>query len=127
MDTTSELHKAEHELAEAIALEQRAEKDVAKAEHLLQSIEEKLSHESHIKVNGRGRTIEGRKVSYEEAIKFAFPHGPSKPDVRYTVTYHNALKPHHAGELDAGQSVIGKHGRKPHEETVFNVTETVLS
>jgi len=123
----NELQKVEHELVDAVAAERRAEVDIEKAEHHLEKIEEELVRESHIIVNGRTRTVEGRIVSYEEAVKLAFPSGPTRPDIRYTVTYRNAVKPHHMGELDVGQRVTVKHGKNPLEETVFNVTETVLS
>lgn len=92
-----------------------------------ETVGEQLGRESLIIVNGRQRKIKGNIVSFEEAVKIAFPSGPSRPDIKYSVTYGNALKPHRDGELDPGQKVVVKPGRKPHEETSFCVTETILS
>jgi sRNA-binding protein len=118
---------AEHELAEAGANLRRADAEVEAAERQLEEIEEELGRESKIKVNGRTRTIEGLEISFEEVTKLAFPTGPTKPNTKLTVTFRNAHQVPAMGELDAGQSVKVKSGRNPLDETIFNVTETVLS
>jgi hypothetical protein len=115
-----ELEHARRELAPA---ERRAEAEIGKAEELIEELERK----SNIKVNGRNREIEGDVATFEQVVKFAFPSGPSKPNTRFTVTYRNAAQVPAMGELDPHQSVKVKTGREPEEETIFNVTETVLS
>jgi sRNA-binding protein len=115
---------AEREVAEAVADECHAEAKIEAAE---QRIDEELGREAKIKVNGRTRVIEGREISYGEVTKLAFPTGPTKPNTKFTVTFRNADQVPAMGELDAGQSVKVKSGRNPLDETIFNVTETVLS
>ena len=66
-------------------------------------------------------------MSFEEVVKLAFPSGPSKPNTKFTVTYRNAAQVPAMDELDPGQTVKVKPGRNPEDETIFNVTETVLS
>lgn len=122
-----QLRKAEETIAEGEAVERRGAEEIAEGRRELKHIEEELARESRVIVNGRQRTIEGRVVSFEEAVKIAFPNGPSKPDVKYSVTYGNAVKPHRDGELDPGQKVTVKPGNNPNEETSFCVTETILS
>jgi sRNA-binding protein len=122
-----ELRTVEQELAEAVAEEHRAEAKIDAAEKRVEEIEEELARESRIKVNGRTRVVEGRMVSYEEVTKLAFPSGPTKPNTKFTVTFRNAAQVPAMGELDAGQSVKVKSGHNPMDETIFNVTETVLS
>lgn len=90
-------------------------------------LEKESGHESRIKVNGRDRTVEGHVVTFEQIVRLAFPSGPTKPNTKFTVTYRNAAQVPAMDELDAGQSVRVKPGRNPESETIFNVTETVLS
>jgi sRNA-binding protein len=118
---------AEQDITKAAAEERRAEVNIEAAEQRIEKIEEELEQESRIKVNGRTRVVEGHKVSYEEVTKLAFPTGPTKPNTKFTVTFRNAHQVPAMGELDAGQSVKVKSGRNPLDETIFNVTETVLS
>ena len=88
---------------------------------------EELVRDSKIKVNGRTRVIEGRVISFEKLVRLAFPSGPTKPNTKFTITFRNADQVPAMGELDPGQSVRVKSGRSPENETIFNVTETVLS
>ncbi|MDR3471233.1 MAG: multiubiquitin domain-containing protein [Devosia sp.] len=118
-----ELEHARHDLGEAVSAERRAEEEIDKAEHII----EELERESHIKVNGRTREIEGNVASFEQVVKFAFPSGPTKPNTKFTVTYRNAAQVPAMGELDPLQTVKVKPGHNPENETIFNVTETVLS
>jgi len=103
-------------------------KDVAqRIEEVLEEVVEELARESKIKVNGRNRVIEGDKISFEEVTKLAFPSGPTKPDTKFTVPYRNAAQVPAMGEMDPEQIVKVKRGRDVENETIFNVTETVLS
>ena len=122
-----DLNEARHELKEAIADEHRAETRVEVAEHRIEEIAENLARESRIKVNGRTRMIRGDMACFEEVVKLAYPSGPTKPNTKFTVTFRNAAQVPPMGELDPGQCVQVKPGRDPMDETIFNVTETVLS
>ncbi len=122
-----ELREVKRELAEAVADERRAEARIETAEQHIEQIEEELARESRIKVNGRTRVIDGREISFAELVKLAFPSGPTKPNTKFTVTFRNAAQVPAMGELDPGQSVKVKPGHSPLDETIFNVTETVLS
>lgn len=122
-----ELRKVEGDLAKAVAEEHQLQARIAADEAQIEEIAEELARESKIKVNGRTRMVEGHEVSFEEVVKLAFPSGPTKPNTKFTVTYRNAAQVPAMGELDPGQSVKVKPGRHPDEETIFNVTETVLS
>ena len=115
------------ELSEAREEERHAEVRIETAERQIEQIEEGLARESRIKVNGRTRVIEGRETSFEELVKLAFPSGPAKPNTKFTVTFRNAAQTPAMGELDPGQDVKVKRGLTPLDETIFNVTETVLS
>jgi hypothetical protein len=88
---------------------------------------EDRARESKIKVNGRNRLIDGDKISFEEVTKLAFPSGPTKPNTKFTVTFRHAAQVPATGEMDPGQVVRVKPGHDREEETIFNVTETVLS
>lgn len=122
-----ELAQIKGELAEAITEERRIEAKIEAADERIEQIEEELARDSRIKVNGRTRVIEGHVISFEEVVKLAFPSGPTKPNTKFTVTYRNAAQVPAMGELDPGQSVKVKHGNCAENETIFNVTETVLS
>lgn len=72
-------------------------------------------------VNSRPRTVNARRVSFEQVVQLAFP-GQHAPNVVFSMTYRHAASTPHAGELGAGGSVdVKKKG------TVFNVTRTVQS
>lgn len=101
--------------------------EIKDAERRIEEVAEELARESKIKVNGRNRVIEGHKISFEEVTKLAFPSGPAKPDTKFTATYRNAAQVPAMGEMDPGQIVKVKSGRNQENETIFNVTETVLS
>jgi sRNA-binding protein len=121
------LEKADADLRLAQVADPAAERKLADAEQQIEELAEELARESKIKVNGRTRTVEGREVSFEEVVKLAFPNGPTKPNTKFTVTFRNAAQVPAMGELDAGESVKVKRGHNPDNETIFNVTETVLS
>jgi multiubiquitin len=134
------LGTAEDKLREAEAEVHHVVEDLKRDEARLENAEAKrhtaedevrhdqeLARESKIKVNGRTRVVEGREVSFEEVVKLAFPSGPTKPNTKFTVTFRNAAQVPASGELDPGQRVRVKLGDTPVNETIFNVTETVLS
>jgi Multiubiquitin len=78
---------------------------------------EEKPHQVEIIVNGRPRTIEGDEVSFEEAVKLAFPQPPPGDNIVYTVAYRKAAGDR-SGDLVKGQSVKVKEG------TIFDVTAT---
>ncbi len=65
-------------------------------------------HDSHevtfdITINGVAEVWHRRRMTYEEAVKLAFPHGPTGGDIRYSVSW---TKPDgQEGALRLGQSV----------------------
>jgi sRNA-binding protein len=122
---SDEMANAAHDLAEGKI--GAAEVQIVAAQGEIQEIASESARESKIKVNGRTKTIEGREVSHEEAVKLAFPEGQIKPNTKFTVTYRNAAQVPTMGELDAGTKVKVKPGRHEDDETIFNVTPTVLS
>ncbi len=67
-------------------------------------------------VNGTAETWTHRKISYEQAVKLAFPHGPFGGDVRYSVSW---TKPDgQEGSLRPGHSVAVIEGM------IFDVRNT---
>jgi sRNA-binding protein len=122
-----ELKEVRKDLQEAITVEHRAGARIEADERRLEQIAEEMAKESKIKVNGRTRAIEGHIACFGEVVKLAFPTGPTKPNTKFTVTYRKAAQVPAMGELDPDQCVKVKQGCEPMDETVFNVTETVLS
>ena len=65
-------------------------------------------HDSHevtfdITINGVAEVWHRRRMTYEEAVKLAFPHGPTGGDIRYSVSW---TKPDgQEGALRLGKSV----------------------
>ena len=74
-----------------------------------------------IRVNSRRRTVDDRRVTFEQIVQLAFP-GQHAPNVEFSMTYRHAASQPPAGELGAGGSVEVKK-----KATVFNVTRTVQS
>ena len=60
---------------------EQAEHEVFHGEHLHHDHEVTF----HIAVNGEAEVWHHHKISYEEAVKLAFPQGPFGGDVRYSV------------------------------------------
>jgi hypothetical protein len=63
----------------------------------------------HIAVNGEAEVWHQRKITYEDVVKFAFPHGPvGGGDVRYSVTWtkpdgqEGSLRPGHSVDVVEG-------------------------
>ncbi|WP_207485444.1 multiubiquitin domain-containing protein [Arenibaculum pallidiluteum] len=72
-------------------------------------------------INSRPRTVNDRRVTFEQVVQFAFP-GQHEPNVEFSMTYRHAASKPPSGELGAGGSVeVKKKG------TIFNVTRTVQS
>ncbi len=69
-------------------------------------------------VNGTAHILDEADVTFSDLVELAFPGHPSDPNIVYTVTFDNALRPHD-GILEEGGSVQVK---KKH--TVFDVTQT---
>lgn len=82
------------------------------------STEKRPGHTYKIIVNGRPKTVESDRLSFEEVVALAFDPVPSGPNVAITVTYRHAAQRPDQGMLIEGQSVKIKNG------TVFNVTAT---
>jgi hypothetical protein len=66
--------------------------------------------EYRITVNGRERTVDHDKLTYEEVVALA-PNLPPLQDGReYIVTYRNAVAPKADGDLIPGETVTIKDG-----------------
>jgi hypothetical protein len=74
-----------------------------------------------ITVNSRLRTLNDRRVSFEQIVQLAFP-GQHDTNVEFSMTYRHAASMPPAGELAAGGFIEVKK-----EGTIFNVTRTVQS
>lgn len=88
-------------------------------EHLYSAHPHKVEHV--IIVNARRKTVIGRKISFEQVVKLAFPDGPPSPHTIYTVAYSNGPPRNPEGKMVAGQTVKIRDGM------VFDVTETSRS
>jgi hypothetical protein len=69
-------------------------------------------------VNGKQKTWEERKITYEQVAKLAFPNYQENEAVIYTVTYDNGPKQNEEGSMVKGDKVFVKN------QMVFNVTAT---
>ena len=76
------------------------------------------TREYHIIVNLRPRTVNGRRVTYDQIVAMAYPSGAPSDNVTFTVTYTRAAGAHPEGTLAADGSVLIKEG------TIFNVRLT---
>jgi len=94
----------------------RARPATTRTEETKMNVEEK-PNKTEINVNGRPRIVEGDEVSFEEAVKLAFPEPPPGRNIVYTVAYRKAAGDR-SGDLVKGQSVKVKEG------TIFDVTAT---
>lgn len=75
-----------------------------------------------IVVNAIDETVPDKRVTFEQVVKLSHPNAPVEVNVKFSMTYRNAVSHPHAGELGEGGSVeVKKHG------TIFNVTRTVQS
>lgn len=75
-----------------------------------------------IVVNSREEIVTEKLVTFEQVVKLSHPNAPAEANVKFSMTYRNAVSFPHAGELGEGGSVeVKKQG------TIFNVTRTVQS
>jgi hypothetical protein len=88
-------------------------------EHFYSAHPHKVEHT--IIVNARQKTVSGRKVSFVQVVRLAFPDGPPSPQTVYTVAYSNGPPRNPEGKMIPGQSV------KIQDSMVFDVTETSRS
>lgn len=88
-------------------------------EHFYIAHSHKMEHT--IIVNARRKTATGRKISFEQVVKLAFPDGPPSPQTVYTVAFTNGPPRNPEGKMIAGQTVKIRDGM------IFDVTETSRS
>lgn len=69
-------------------------------------------------VNARRFEVKGKKISFEEVVKLAYPTPPPGTQIVYTVVYRKADEKKEDGSLSEGKSVKIKDG------TTFNVSAT---
>lgn len=78
--------------------------------------------EYDIIVNGRPKTFNGKKISYEEVVILAYGEDAFNDDrFEYTVTYSKGHQDNLKGSLVRGESVRVKDGM------IFNVKRTIRS
>jgi hypothetical protein len=123
-------HPGDNELNKALGHLHEAERDLEKtrtdetgALHEVEEAIEELEHVKHhhehwIVVNARREVICGRRVSFEELVKLAFPVPPPGIDVQYTVQFTRGPEHNPSGPLIEGQSVRIRDGME------FDVTPT---
>ena len=69
-------------------------------------------------MNGRRKEVYGKQISFEEAVKLAFPNPPAGVEVQFTVQFTRGPEPKPTGTLIEGQSVKVRDGME------FDVTST---
>ena len=84
----------------------------------IEELERAETHEHWIVVNGRRKEVYGKRISFEEAVKLAFPNPPAGIDVQFTVQFTRGPEPKPTGTLIEGQSVKVRDGME------FDVTST---
>jgi hypothetical protein len=72
-------------------------------------------------VNARRKTVAGKKISFANVVRLAFPDGPPTPQTVYTVAFSNGPPRNPEGKMISGQTV------KIRDDMVFDVTETSRS
>ncbi len=102
-----DIRKAKDDLVHAHEDERRAEHELDEA---IDELEHAKKHEHWIVVNGRRKEVHGERVSFEEAVKLAFPNPPVGVDVQFTVQYTRGPEAKPAGTLIEGQSVKVRDG-----------------
>lgn len=88
-------------------------------EHLYSAHPHKVDHV--IIVNARRKTVTGRKITFAQVVRLAFPDGPPTPQTVYTVAYSNGPPRNPEGKMVTGQTVKIRDGM------IFDVTETSRS
>lgn len=72
-------------------------------------------------VNGQKKEVAETKLTFEEAVRLAFPALPTGDNVMFTVRYRHGPKQNPSGTLLEGETVRIKNGM------IFDVTQTVRS
>jgi hypothetical protein len=75
-------------------------------------------HELKIIINGRQKSVDKKKISFDEVVRLAFDTPPDGENICFTITYHNGPRPNPEGTMVEGNIVKLKCGM------VFNVTAT---
>jgi hypothetical protein len=88
-------------------------------EHFYSGHPHKVEHV--IIVNARRKTVAGKKISFANVVRLAFPDGPPTPQTVYTVAFSNGPPRNPEGKMIPGQTV------KIRDDMVFDVTETSRS
>ncbi|UBU64054.1 hypothetical protein FE249_20905 (plasmid) [Acidiphilium multivorum] len=88
-------------------------------EHFYSAHPHKVEHV--IIVNARPKTVAGRKLSFAQVVRLAFPDGPPTPQTVYTVAFSEGPPRNPEGKMVSGQTVKIRDGM------VFDVTETSRS
>lgn len=110
-----DIQKAKADLAHAREDERRAERELDEG---IKELEQAEKHEHWIVVNGRRKEVDAKRLSFEEAVKLAFPNPPTGNDVQFTVQFTRGPEPRPTGTLIEGQSVKIRDGME------FDVTST---
>jgi hypothetical protein len=71
---------------------------------------EQKSHEYHVIVNGRERTVDHDVLTYDQVVALAPNLPPPVEGVEYHVTYRHAVAPKKEGDLIQGETVTVKNG-----------------
>ena len=74
--------------------------------------------EYHIIVNGKKKTVNVMRLSFDQLVDLAFNPRPAGPNIMFTINYGKGPKANPEGELLPGQTV------KIKDEMVFCVTPT---
>jgi len=69
-------------------------------------------------VNGREKTWEGKKISYEDIVILAFESFDQSENISYTVTFSRRADKEEHGSMIKGDSIPVKEGM------IFNVTKS---
>lgn len=69
-------------------------------------------------VNGREKSVDARKLTFDELVRLAFENPPAGQNICFTITYRNGPKKNPEGSLSEGDKVKIKCGM------IFNVTPT---
>jgi Multiubiquitin len=122
MEPTEEIKRAEANLKKAEAELEKGE-DKAALEHMEKAVEEikeaeHRHHEMTIVVNGEPHEETKPRITFEEAVKLAYPVPPSGTCIEFTVTYRNGPSENPKGTLTAGHFVEIKN------RMIFDVTPT---
>ena len=121
MEKIDEVKQAEAHLKQAEAELKKAEsEEQAALKHIEEAVEEikEAGHAVTILVNGEPHEVTKTRITFEEAVKLAYPVPPSGTCIEFTVTYRNGPSENPKGTLTAGHSIEIKN------RMIFDVTPT---